>query len=78
VVWRFVAENLLNFTLPDNVARFLPLVAGNHPTGVTTDLGSAMAAAGALTRAQNALVFAAYTAVAAGLALALLCRRDTS
>lgn len=76
LVWGFVVENLLHVFLPAPVARFLPFVAGNHLLGYNPDFETAKAIAIALTPAQNALVFAGYTAVALVTGTVLLHRRD--
>lgn len=68
LAWWLVFENLLLVFLPDHVARFLPYVAG----GGLLDIGSAWEF-DSLSRPQNALVFATYTAVA--LAIGAICLR---
>lgn len=77
LVWGFVVENLLQLFLADEIARFLPFVAGNHLLADSSGLGSPGAVAVALTRPENALVFAGYTVVALVLGSILLYRRDT-
>ena len=76
LVWGFVIENLFHVFLPAEVARFLPYIAGNHLLGYNSDFETAKAIAIALTQPQNALVFAAYTAIALMTGTVLLHRRD--
>ena len=78
LVWGFVVENLFKLFLAEEVARFLPFVAGNHLLAYNSDLESAHALAIALTRSENALVFGGYTAVALIAGTVLLYRRDTN
>lgn len=76
LIWGFVIENLFHLFLPAEVARFLPYIAGNHLLGYNPDFETAKAIAIALTQPQNALVFAAYTAIAVVIGTVLLHRRD--
>lgn len=76
LVWGFVVENLFTVFLPEEVARFLPFIAGNHLLAYNSDFESAKAIAIALTRPENALVFGGYTAVAMLVGTVLLYRRD--
>lgn len=76
LVWGFVIENLFHLFLPAQIARFLPYIAGNHLLGYNPDFETAKAIAIALTSPQNALVFAAYTAIALMSGTVLLLRRD--
>ncbi len=78
LVWGFVVENLLNVFIPESVSRFLPFLAGNRLLAIDSDLDSAEAIAVALTRAENALVFSIYTAVALAAGAISLYRRDTT
>lgn len=78
LVWWFVIENLLAVFAPARVSRFLPFVAGYRLLGIGSDFDSAEAIAVALTRGQNALVFAGYTIVSLALGIVLLQRRDTN
>ena len=78
LVWGLVVENLLNVFIPETIARFLPFLAGNRLLALDSDLDSTEAIAVALTRPQNALVFAAYTMVALVVGTVLLHRRDTN
>jgi hypothetical protein len=57
LVWGFVVENLFRLFLSDEIARFLPFVAGNHLLDDGSGFESAEALAVALTRPENALVF---------------------
>jgi ABC-2 type transport system permease protein len=78
LVWAFVVENLFRLFLADEIARFLPFVAGNHLLSDGSGFESAEALAVALTRPENALVFGGYTLVAVVLGTVLLYRRDTN
>lgn len=78
LVWGFVVENLFRLFLADEIARFLPFVAGNHLLTDSAGFDSPAALAVALTRPENALVFGAYTVVALVLGTVLLYRRDTN
>ena len=78
LVWGFVVENLFRLFLPDEIARFLPFVAGNHLLNDDSGFESADAVAVALTRPENALVFGGYTLVALVVGTVLLYRRDTN
>jgi ABC-2 type transport system permease protein len=77
LVWGYVAENLFKLFLADEVARFLPFVAGNHLLAYNSDLESPHALAIALTRPENAAVFGGYAVVALAVGTLLLYRRDT-
>jgi hypothetical protein len=77
LVWGYVVENLFKLFLADEVARFLPFVAGNHLLAYNSDLESPHALAIALTRPENAAVFGAYALVALAVGTLLLYRRDT-
>ena len=78
LVWGFVVENLFRLFLADEIARFLPFIAGNHLLTDSAGFDSAGALAVALTRPENALVFGAYTLLALLLGTVLLYRRDTT
>ena len=78
LVWWFVVENLLTMFLPEQLARFLPFVAGNRLLGIDADSDTPAAIAVALTRPQYALVFGGYAAVALVVGTVLLYRRDTN
>ncbi len=78
LVWWLVAENLLWIVLPAQASRFLPFYAGGSLLGVETETLTPEIVAVALTRPQNALVFAGYTAVALILGTVLFYRRDTN
>ena len=78
LVWSFVVENLFRLFLADEIARFLPFVAGNHLLNDDSGFASADALAVALTRPENALVFGGYTLVALVIGTVLLYRRDTT
>ena len=76
LVWGFVLENLFRLFLAEEVARFLPFVAGNHLLAYANDLESPHALAIALTRPENALVFAGYAVAALVAGSILMYRRD--
>jgi len=78
LVWGLVVENLLTLFLSERISRFLPFVAGNNLLGIEGEGAFAESAATALTRAQDALVFGGYTAVALAVGTILLYRRDTN
>jgi ABC-2 type transport system permease protein len=78
LVWSFVVENLLRLFLADEIARFLPFVAGNHLLNDDSGFESADALAVALTRPENALVFGGYSLVVLVIGTVLLYRRDTT
>jgi ABC-2 type transport system permease protein len=78
LVWAFVVENLFRLFLADEIARFLPFVAGNHLLSDNSGLESAEALAVALTRPENALVFGGYALVALVVGTVMLYRRDTN
>jgi ABC-type transport system involved in multi-copper enzyme maturation permease subunit len=78
LVWGLVVENLLTLFLAEQVSRFLPFVAGNNLLAIQGEGAFAESAATALTRAQDALVFGGYTAVALLVGTVLLYRRDTN
>lgn len=76
LVWGFVVENLLLVFIPAEIARYLPFFAGNHLLDLDSDIDSAEAIAVALSRVQNAAVFAGYALVLLALGIAMLTRRD--
>jgi ABC-2 type transport system permease protein len=78
LVWWLVVENLLTLFLPAPVTRFLPFFAGNGLLAIQSDTATPESIAVALTRAQDALVFGGYTAVALVVGTVLLYRRDTN
>ena len=78
LVWGFVVENLLRLFLADEIARFLPFVAGNHLLTDSAGFDSPAAIAIALTKPENALVFGSYTVVSLVVGTVLLYRRDTN
>jgi ABC-type transport system involved in multi-copper enzyme maturation permease subunit len=78
LVWGFVVENLFRLFLADEIARFLPFVAGNHLLTDSAGFDTPAAIAIALTKPENALVFGSYTVVALVLGTVLLYRRDTT
>ena len=76
LVWGFVLENLFRLFLAEEIARFLPFVAGNHLLAYANDLESPHALAIALSRPENALVFGGYAAAALVVGSILMYRRD--
>ncbi|MCW2533705.1 MAG: hypothetical protein JWP62_3275 [Blastococcus sp.] len=78
LVWGFVVENLFKLFLAEEVARFLPFIAGNHLLAYNSDFETPKTLAIALTRPENALVFGGYAAVALAVGTVLLYRRDTN
>jgi ABC-type transport system involved in multi-copper enzyme maturation permease subunit len=78
LVWGFVVENLFKLFLAEEVARFLPFIAGNHLLAYSSDFETPRTLAIALTRPENALVFGGYAAVALVVGTVLLYRRDTN
>jgi hypothetical protein len=76
LVWGFVVENLFKLFLAEEVARFLPFIAGNHLLAYNSDFETPKTLAIALTRPENALVFGGYAAVALAVGTVLLYRRD--
>lgn len=78
LVWGLVVENMLTLFLSDSVSRFLPFVAGNNLLAIEADGAFAESAASALSRAQDALLFGGYAAVAVLTGAVLLYRRDTN
>ncbi|MEW9529235.1 ABC transporter permease subunit [Microbispora sp. NPDC049125] len=78
LVWGFVIENLLTFFAPAQVSRFLPFFAGDGLLAISSDMDTPESIAAALTRAQDAMVFGGYTAVALIVGTVLLYRRDTT
>jgi ABC-2 type transport system permease protein len=78
LVWGFVVENLFKLFLAEEVARFLPFVAGNHLLAYSSDFETPKTLAIALTQPENALVFGGYAAIALVVGTVLLYRRDTN
>ena len=78
IIWWLVIENLMAAFLPETVARFMPFYAGAAVLGVEVYKTTAETVAVALSRAENALVFGGYAAVAVIAGTVLLYRRDTS
>jgi ABC-2 type transport system permease protein len=78
LVWWLVAENLLTVFAPATVARLVPFGAGYRLLEVGSDLDTPEIVAAALTRPQNALVFAGYATVALIVATVMLHRQETS
>jgi ABC-2 type transport system permease protein len=78
LVWGLVAENLLALFVPAELFRFMPFYSGNGLLGIDADTATPESIAVALTRAQDALVFSGYTAIAVAIGTILLYRRDSN
>jgi ABC-type transport system involved in multi-copper enzyme maturation permease subunit len=78
LVWWLVVENTFTLFMPAQIGRFLPFFAGNALLGIESDTATTESIAVALSRPENALVFAGYTAVALVVGTVLLYRRDTN
>lgn len=78
LVWWLVVENLLWIFLPAKVGRLLPFFAGGALLGVEADNATPESLAVALTRPQDAFLFAAYAIAALVLGTVLVYRRDTN
>lgn len=78
LVWWLVVETLLWIFLPAKAGRFLPFVAGGALLDVKADTATPESLAVALTRPQDALVFAGYAVAALVLGTVLLYRRDSN
>lgn len=76
LVWTFVLENLVRNMAPAKLSRFLPFSAANGLLSIRSAGDTAKTLAAALSRSQDALLFAGYTAVAVVVGSVLLYRRD--
>ena len=64
LVWTFVLENLIRSMAPAKLSRFLPFSAANGLLSIRSAGDTAKTLAAALTRPQDAVLFAGYTMVA--------------
>ncbi len=76
LVWTFVIENLIRSLAPANLSRFLPFSAANGLLSIRSAGDTTETLAAALSRPQDALLFAAYTSAALIAGTVLLYRRD--
>jgi ABC-type transport system involved in multi-copper enzyme maturation permease subunit len=76
MVWMFVIENLIRSVAPANLSRLLPFSAANGMLGIRTAGDTTATLAAALSRTQDALLFAGYSVAALALGTVLLYRRD--
>ena len=76
LVWTFVLENLIRSMAPAKLSRFLPFSAANGLLSIRSAGDTAKTLAAALTRPQDAVLFAGYTMVALIAGAVLLYRRD--
>ena len=76
VVWAFVLENLIRGFASPTVTRFMPFSAVNGLLGTRSAGDTDATIAAALTRAQDAVLFGGYVAVAIAIGTLLLHRRD--
>jgi ABC-2 type transport system permease protein len=77
LVWAFVLENLIVAFTPANLTRFLPFSAAPGLLGVHEVGSTPETVAVALSRVQDAFLFAGYSLAALALGAVLLYRRDT-
>ena len=78
LVWALVLENLIRSVAPATISRFLPFSAADGLLGIKSAGDSAATAAVALSRVQDALLYAGYTVAAVAIGTVLLYRRDTN
>ena len=76
LVWTFVLENLIRSMAPAKLSRFLPFSAANGLLSIRSAGDTSKTLAAALTRPQDAVLFAGYTMVALIAGAVLLYRRD--
>jgi hypothetical protein len=76
LVWTFVLENLTRSMAPANVSRFLPFSSANGLLSIRSAGDTAKTLAAALSRPQDAFLFAGYTVIAVLVGSVLLYRRD--
>ena len=76
LVWTFVLENLIRSMAPAKLSRFLPFSAANGLLSIRSAGDTAKTLAAALTRPQDAVLFAGYTMVALIAGAVLLYGRD--
>ena len=78
LVWTFVVENIVRSVAPTSLSRLLPFSAANGLLGLRSATDTPAMLAAALSRPQDAIVFAGYTVAALIAGTALLYRRDTA
>lgn len=78
LVWAFVLENLVRTIIPAKAARFMPFSAANGLLGIQAATDTPETLAVGLTKAQDALLFGGYAALALSVGMFLLYRRDTN
>ncbi|MDO8362637.1 MAG: ABC transporter permease [Actinomycetota bacterium] len=76
LVWAFVVENLVRSMAPANLSRFLPFSAANGMLSIRSAGDTTETLAAALSRTQDAFLFAGFTGVAVLAGTVLLYRRD--
>ncbi len=76
LVWTFVLENLVRSMAPATLSRLLPFSAANGLLSIRSAGDTAETLAAALTRTQDAFLFAGYSLVALLAGTVLLYRRD--
>jgi len=77
LVWALVLENLFRGFAPPTVSRFLPFSAANGLLDIESATDTPETLAVALTRVQDAFLFAGYSVAALTIGTVLLYRRDT-
>ena len=78
LVWAFVVENIIRSVAPANFSRLLPFSAANGLLGLRSAGDTPATLAAALSRPQDAVVFAAYSVGALVAGTVLLYRQDTA
>lgn len=78
LVWTFVVENIIRSVAPTSLSRLLPFSAANGLLGLRSAGDTLATLAAALSRPQDALVFAGYSVAALIAGTVLLYRRDTA
>jgi hypothetical protein len=76
LVWTFVIENLIRNLAPAKLSRFLPFSAANGLLTIRSAGDTVKTIAVHLSRPQDAILYAAYTAIALTIGTVLLYRRD--
>jgi hypothetical protein len=76
LVWTFVIENLIRNMAPATMSRLLPFSTANGLLTIRSAGDTASSMAAALSRTQDAFLFAAYTSVMLVIGTVLLYRRD--
>lgn len=76
LVWALLVENLIKGFAPPSLSRFMPFSAANGLLGIEAAGDTPATLAAALSRVQDAFLFAGYSAVAVAVGTVLLYRRD--